>query len=83
MKESKPEQTSDWEKSPTANLFRYQPSGNYFACARVARKLIRKTLPAQPAATNHVLQLDGTNSNGNGLKNNAMGRIMFTEDGAI
>ena len=83
MKESKPEQTSDWEKSPTANLFRYQPSGNYFACARVGRKIIRKTFHAQPAAINHVLHLEGTNSYGNRLKNNATGRIIFTEDGAI
>ena len=44
MKESKRQTNSDWEKSPTANLNRYRPSGNYFACARIGGKLIRKSL---------------------------------------
>jgi hypothetical protein len=35
---------SVWEKSPTANLYRYKPSGMHFVRARVGGKLIRKSL---------------------------------------
>jgi integrase len=34
----------DWQKSPYANLFRYAPSGIYFARIRIGGKLIRKSL---------------------------------------
>lgn len=46
MKQSKSQTTTDslWENSPTANLVRYKPSGVYFARARIAGKLIRKSL---------------------------------------
>jgi len=46
MKQSKSQTTPDslWENSPTANLVRYKPSGVYFARARIAGKLIRKSL---------------------------------------
>jgi len=45
VKQSKQQQTGSlWENSPTANLVRYKPSGVYFARARIAGKLIRKSL---------------------------------------
>ena len=35
---------SQWTKAPVANLIRYEPSGIYFARAKVRGKLIRKSL---------------------------------------
>jgi hypothetical protein len=33
-----------WTKAPVANMVRYEPSGIYFACAKVRGKLIRQSL---------------------------------------
>jgi integrase len=38
------EKTSDWTKTPYANLLRYEPSQTYFARLRVKGKLIRRSL---------------------------------------
>ncbi len=38
------EENSPWQKTPVSNLFRYKPSGVYFARARVQGKLIRQSL---------------------------------------
>jgi len=38
------EPDSIWQKTPYANLLRYNPSGKYFARIRVHGKLIRRTL---------------------------------------
>ena len=38
------ESVSDWQKTPYANLIRYEPSGVYFARIRVKGKLIRRSL---------------------------------------
>lgn len=46
-----------WEPSPTANLYRYKPSGIYFARARVGGKLIRKSL-GTPVYSVAKLKLD-------------------------
>src|SRR5260221_4180074 len=35
---------SDWKKTPVSNLVRYEPSGIYFARAKVGGKLIRQSL---------------------------------------
>ena len=35
---------SDWQKTPFANLIRYEPSQTYFARLRVKGKLIRRSL---------------------------------------
>jgi hypothetical protein len=41
---SQKESVSDWQKTPYANLIRYEPSGVYFARLRVKGKLIRRSL---------------------------------------
>jgi hypothetical protein len=41
---SKNEKDSIWQKTPYANLIRYEPSGTYFARLRVSGKLIRRSL---------------------------------------
>ena len=44
MKAENNESASLWTKAPVANLVRYEPSGIYFARAKVRGKLIRKSL---------------------------------------
>ena len=44
MKTTNSEPESLWTKAPVANLVRYEPSGIYFARAKVRGKLIRKSL---------------------------------------
>jgi integrase len=44
MKTKNTESESLWTKAPVANLVRYEPSGIYFACAKVRGKLVRKSL---------------------------------------
>jgi hypothetical protein len=44
MKTQNSESESQWTKAPVANLVRYEPSGIYFARAKVRGKLIRKSL---------------------------------------
>ena len=44
MKIKNPESESLWTKAPVANLVRYEPSGIYFARAKVRGKLVRKSL---------------------------------------
>jgi integrase len=44
MSADKAEQKSLWIKTPVANLVRYEPSGIYFARAKVGGKLIRQSL---------------------------------------
>jgi len=44
MKAGNSKTKSPWTKAPVANLVRYEPSGIYFARAKVRGKLIRKTL---------------------------------------
>jgi len=44
MKTKNPESDSLWTKAPVANLVRYEPSGIYFARAKVRGKLVRKSL---------------------------------------
>jgi integrase len=44
MNAEKTESTSLWTKAPVANLVRYEPSGVYFARAKVHGKLVRKSL---------------------------------------
>jgi integrase len=44
MKTRNSESESLWTKAPVANLVRYEPSGIYFARAKVRGKLIRKSL---------------------------------------
>jgi integrase len=44
MNTQKTESASLWTKAPVANLVRYEPSGIYFARAKVRGKLIRKSL---------------------------------------
>jgi integrase len=44
MKTKNPESESLWTKAPVANLVRYEPSGIYFARAKVRGKLVRKSL---------------------------------------
>ncbi|MDB6054580.1 MAG: Integrase family protein [Verrucomicrobiales bacterium] len=44
MKAKVSEQNQLWTKAPVANLLRYEPSGIYFARAKVRGKLIRKSL---------------------------------------
>jgi hypothetical protein len=44
MKAENAESSSLWTKAPVANLVRYEPSGIYFARAKVRGKLVRKTL---------------------------------------
>lgn len=44
MKTKNSESESLWTKAPVANLVRYEPSGIYFARAKVRGKLIRKSL---------------------------------------
>jgi len=44
MKTKNSESESLWTKAPVANLVRYEPSGIYFARAKVHGKLIRKSL---------------------------------------
>ena len=39
-----PDTKSDWQKTPFANLIRYEPSQTYFARLRVKGKLIRRSL---------------------------------------
>lgn len=43
-KKAETEKSSDWVKSPVANLVRYKPSGIYFARVRVKGKLFRASL---------------------------------------
>jgi hypothetical protein len=43
MKTKNAESGSLWTKAPVANLVRYEPSGIYFARAKVHSKLIRKS----------------------------------------
>jgi integrase len=44
MNASETEKDSLWQKTPYANLIRYEPSGKYFARLRVRGKLIRRSL---------------------------------------
>ena len=44
MKAENNESASLWTKAPVANLVRYEPSGIYFARAKVRGKLVRKSL---------------------------------------
>ncbi len=44
MKTKNSESESLWTKAPVANLVRYEPSGIYFARAKVRGKLVRKSL---------------------------------------
>src|SRR5208283_511918 len=44
MNTSETEKDSEWQKTPYANLVRYEPSGKYFARLRVGGKLIRRSL---------------------------------------
>jgi len=44
MKAENTESSSLWTKAPVANLVRYEPSGIYFARAKVRGKLVRKSL---------------------------------------
>jgi len=44
MKTENSESESLWTKAPVANLVRYEPSGIYFARAKVRGKLVRKSL---------------------------------------
>lgn len=44
MKTQNLESANLWTKAPVANLVRYEPSGIYFARAKVRGKLVRKTL---------------------------------------
>jgi integrase len=44
MKTKNPESENLWTKAPVANLVRYEPSGIYFARAKVRGKLVRKSL---------------------------------------
>jgi len=44
MKAENAESSSLWTKAPVANLVRYEPSGIYFARAKVRGKLVRKSL---------------------------------------
>jgi integrase len=44
MNAEKNESASLWTKAPVANLVRYEPSGIYFARAKVHGKLVRKSL---------------------------------------
>jgi integrase len=44
MKAENNESSSLWTKAPVANLVRYEPSGIYFARAKVRGKLVRKSL---------------------------------------
>jgi len=44
MQAKKPQPKSLWTKAPVANMVRYEPSGIYFARAKVRGKLIRKSL---------------------------------------
>ena len=44
MKTSKPQQNTQWQKTPVANLVRNAASGVYYARVRVRGKLIWKTL---------------------------------------
>jgi hypothetical protein len=44
MKTKNTESESLWTKAPVANLVRYEPSGIYFARAKVRGKLVRKSL---------------------------------------
>ena len=44
MNTSETEKGSVWQKTPYANLVRYEPSGKYFARLRVRGKLIRRSL---------------------------------------
>jgi integrase len=44
MKAQKTESDGVWTKAPVANLVRYEPSGIYFARAKVRGKLVRKSL---------------------------------------
>jgi integrase len=44
MKAENIESASLWTKAPVANLVRYEPSGIYFARAKVRGKLVRKSL---------------------------------------
>ena len=44
MKAETAESESVWTKAPVANLVRYEPSGIYFARAKVRGKLVRKSL---------------------------------------
>lgn len=44
MKPKKETDSELWTKAPVANLLRYEPSGIYFARAKVRGKLIRKSL---------------------------------------
>ena len=44
MQETQIENSSDWQKTPFANLVRYVPSGKYFTRLRVRGKLIRRSL---------------------------------------
>jgi hypothetical protein len=44
MKTKNDKESSLWTKAPVANLVRYEPSGIYFARAKVRGKLIRESL---------------------------------------
>jgi len=44
MNTSETDQNPIWQKTPYANLVRYEPSGKYFARLRVRGKLIRRSL---------------------------------------
>ncbi len=48
------DQTSQWKKTPAANLVRYEPSGIYFARVRVGGKLIRQSLKTDVLSVAHL-----------------------------
>ena len=80
MKTQKPESESLWTKAPVANLVRYEPSGIYFARAKVHGKLIRKSLDTNVLSIAKLRLADVLDAEHKAIgatKNKIIGRMTF------
>ena len=79
-KRQPPEPKKLWQKTPFANLVRYQPSGAYFARVRVQGKLIRKSLKTDVLSVAKLRLADFERTERGGAEkqtNVARGRMTF------
>lgn len=85
MNAQKTESESLWTKAPVANLVRYEPSGIYFARAKVRGKLIRKSLETNVLSVAKLRLADVLNTENKASTPNTkiIGKMVFGDALAI
>lgn len=81
MKAPKTESASVWTKAPVANLVRYEPSGIYFARAKVRGKLIRKSLETNVLSVAKLRLADvlNTENKASAPSTKIIGKMLFSD----